>query len=325
MDLQTACDILEIDYANITNITPEFLKKKYHKMALQYHPDKNGNTVEANEKFKIINEAYSYIKVIVFEQPEIENPNIYNFDSNTFSSFDYHPEDKNNSSGYLSILEIFIQTIIKGTYSKVISTIITDIVSGCKKVTIKLFEDLDKERSIEVYAFLTRYKSILYISQETIDDVKAVLLEKIKDDQVILINPCIDDLFESNVYKLTLNDHIYLVPLWHNELYFDGTKGEDIIVKCIPDLPANMSIDENNNLTVHISIPFSSSLFKTEVFFVDIGKQSFEIIVSKLLIKPVQQYILRKKGIAQIIDNSNNAEMYNISQKADIIFIIELV
>ena len=40
----------------------ELIKKKYHKMALQNHPDKNGNTPESNEKFKQINEAYNYLK-----------------------------------------------------------------------------------------------------------------------------------------------------------------------------------------------------------------------------------------------------------------------
>ena len=31
-------------------------------MALQNHPDKNGNTPESNEKFRQINEAYNYLK-----------------------------------------------------------------------------------------------------------------------------------------------------------------------------------------------------------------------------------------------------------------------
>ena len=30
-------------------------------MALQNHPDKNGNTVESNNKFKQINDAYHYL------------------------------------------------------------------------------------------------------------------------------------------------------------------------------------------------------------------------------------------------------------------------
>jgi hypothetical protein len=317
MDIQLACDILEIDFLTIMSITPESLKKKYHKLALQHHPDKNGNTVEANEKFKAIKEAYEYLKFgLVGDEPDFPNS------SNAFSSFDSPGEEEKGSSGYLSILEIFIQTIITGNCSQVISGIIKDIVVGCKKVTIKLFEDLDKERSIEVYTFLTRYKSILYISDETIEEVKTVLMEKIKDDQIIVLNPSIDDLLECNIYKLTLGQKLYLVPLWHNELYFDGLSGEDIIVKCIPDLPDNMTIDENNNLIVRVSIPFSSLLLKTEVIYFEVGRQKFGVQTNKLFIKQVQQFTVRKCGIARIIDHGN--DMYNVSHRADIVFIIEL-
>lgn len=319
MDIQLACNILEIDFLNIMTITPENLKKKYHKLALKHHPDKNDNTVEANEKFKSIKEAYEYLRFgLIGDGDEIDSNN----KSNPFSSFDLSREEEKCSTGYLSILEIFIQTIITGTCSAIVSNIIKDIVVGCKKVTIKLFEDLDKEKSIEVYTFLTKYKSILYISDETIEEVKTVLMEKIKDDQIIVLNPSIDDLLDCNIYKLNLGPKLYLVPLWHNELYFDGLSGEDIIVKCIPDLPPNMNVDENNNLIVRESIPFSSLLLKRDVIYIEVGKQKFGIPTNKLFIKTLQQFTIRKCGIAQIMDTS--AEMYNISQKADIIFIIEL-
>ena len=59
MDFKTACEILEIDttFQKANNITLEYLKKRYHKLALQNHPDKRGNTLEAKEKFQQINEA----------------------------------------------------------------------------------------------------------------------------------------------------------------------------------------------------------------------------------------------------------------------------
>ena len=68
MDIKLALEILEIDdtQINYKNITLKYLKKKYHKLALQNHPDKNGNTIESNTKFKQINDAYHYlIKEIV--------------------------------------------------------------------------------------------------------------------------------------------------------------------------------------------------------------------------------------------------------------------
>ena len=64
MDIQIACNLLDIDdltRGNYTNLTYDYVKRKYHKMALKWHPDKNGNTVEATERFQKINEAYTYL------------------------------------------------------------------------------------------------------------------------------------------------------------------------------------------------------------------------------------------------------------------------
>ncbi|MCD4788636.1 MAG: J domain-containing protein [Bacteroidales bacterium] len=43
------------------NATQEEIKKKYRKLALKYHPDKNQNDKSAEEKFKVIAEAYEVI------------------------------------------------------------------------------------------------------------------------------------------------------------------------------------------------------------------------------------------------------------------------
>ena len=60
MNMSQAFDILEIDLRTITltNLTHEYIKKKYHKLALINHPDKNGNT----EKFQQINDRRILLK-----------------------------------------------------------------------------------------------------------------------------------------------------------------------------------------------------------------------------------------------------------------------
>ena len=64
MNYKEAFDLLEIDLTEVKycDISPEYLKKQYRKLALKNHPDKNGNTTESNEKFQKINEAYNYLK-----------------------------------------------------------------------------------------------------------------------------------------------------------------------------------------------------------------------------------------------------------------------
>ncbi|CDW84534.1 chaperone protein [Stylonychia lemnae] len=41
--------------------TTEQIKSSYKKLALRWHPDKNNNSEESNEKFKLISEAYSVL------------------------------------------------------------------------------------------------------------------------------------------------------------------------------------------------------------------------------------------------------------------------
>ncbi|WP_104760654.1 molecular chaperone DnaJ [Helicobacter cetorum] len=50
-------EILEVEQ----NSNQETIKKSYRKLALKYHPDRNQGNKEAEEKFKLINEAYGVL------------------------------------------------------------------------------------------------------------------------------------------------------------------------------------------------------------------------------------------------------------------------
>ena len=304
MNISIALNILHIN--SLVNLDLQSLKKKYHKLALQYHPDKNGNTIESKEHFQKIGEAYDLLKREIKEISIDEN------------------NDLENESGYMFILTVFLKTLFKDVNYDIVLSILKDAVS------VALFESINKEMCIYIYDFIIKYKTILHISDETLENVKQIILEKYKDVQIFILNPSLFDLFENNIYKLKVDDIIYYVPLWHSEIVFQKERNLDgiieynkidneIIVKCIPNLPDNVEIDENNNLIISVNIPITFSLFSDKIYLVYIEKYMFEIPIAKLYCILEQIYVLKGYGISHISDK----DVFDISKKSDIIFRIK--
>jgi DnaJ-class molecular chaperone len=321
MDYKKAFEILEIDTnnTNYTNITIELIKKKYHKLALQNHPDKNGNTPESNEKFRQINEAYNYLKREIkiiqnnCSESDDENDNLKNEDQ--------------SSSVYFDILKQFIKGLLDGKYTDVFINIVQDIVSGYKKISLKLFDNLDRENAINVYLFLSKYKNILHLSDTILDDIKEVVIQKYDNVEIYKLNPNINDLLYNNFYKLYVKDKLYLVPLWYNEVYFDNdneNENNEIIVLCEPELPEGVKIDDDNNIyiekTINIQTELPSLVLNNDSITIEIGDHRYHILVSELSMKREQYYKIKNQGITK-----PNDDVCNVSQKSDIIVKIILV
>ena len=328
MNYQKAIDILEIDINNTEfNLeSSSYLKRCYHKQALKYHPDKNGNTSESTERFKLINEAYDFLK----REDELKS----NYDKNNINQTD------ENTSVYKDILQLFLKGILDGKYSESISTIIKEIIlnfSEVKKMTsLKMFDGLDKETTINIYNFLSKYRSLFHFSNEFLDKIKDIIIRKHDDIMVYVLNPCIDDLLNNNIYKLYVEEELYLVPLWHSEMYFDVKKREselketnetknikEIIVLCDPELPKNITIDEDNNLYVEVNLNVSDiSLFlsSSKNMKVFVGKKELDIPLYNLYIKHTQLYRIKGEGLTKIKEN----DIYDISEKCDIIVKINM-
>ena len=327
MDIQLACNLLDIDdltRGNYTNLTYDYVKRKYHKMALKWHPDKNGNTTEATQRFQKINEAYTYL----ITELELTNDN----DFVSSSSFNQDKDKDKDGQMYTSLLSVFLSGILKvdtKSMTDLLVKIVKDIVlNGSKVISTKIIDDLDKEKSLELYNFLNKYKHILYISPETLDFVSSLIKEKYKNDRVYILNPSIDDLLDNNIYKLYVDEQLYLAPLWHNELYFEDPDKNDIIVLCVPELPEDISIDENNNIHCNLLVAFEKEMIiKQQInqceLNVNIGNHVFKIPIDKLYMKREQKYFIKGQGISHIFEN----DIYNQTNhgKGDIIVSITFI
>lgn len=327
MNILKAFDELNINISEIelTNVDQEYIKKKYHKLALKWHPDKN-KKIYAKEKFLKISEAYDYL----LNELHIINSNNLTKDKDrdilkTFVSLE--------SKNYIDILSNFVSSLFsetkKETYNDLFLNIIKEISLGYDVITLtylrKKFEELDKQKAIELYQLLYKYKHILYISNEILELVSLIIKEKYKNDRIFILKPSLKDIIEHNIYKLYVDQELYLVPLWHNELYFDSPNGSDIIVLCQPKLPSNINIDENNNIYYEIFIQIESelsNLIKKDNFVsIEIGDKWFSIPLNKLHLKEEQLYIFKGQGISPILENN----IYNVNIKSDIIIKIILI
>jgi preprotein translocase subunit Sec63 len=275
MNIEKAFELFGAD----KTITAEKLKKTYYRLALKNHPDKN-NSEEACRRFQEINEAYELLKGVIEDEPEIvEYDDLMNVFLSSFSVFSetYH----------------FIPKIIS---------------------ELSFMEEMPKEMCADIYSFISKNKDIFYVSEEFLEKMHQIILRKYKDDDFFLLRPTIDDLLDHNLYKLEIDGEHYIVPLWHNECYFDKkengkkTTGE-IIVRCIPLL--NDCYIEDDNIYTEVTVPFTSALLGNTIC-VHLGKKVFEISCEKLQIKKNQLVILQKAGISknQNITDDNKSDIF---------------
>ena len=296
MDFNKACLELEINSPFSLND----LKKQYRIMALKNHPDKHmpdiGNIYTS--KFKQINIAYEYL--IVFLE---KNEASYN-------------DNNSNMNDYNSLFNDFLSSVFTN-YNYDIHNIISIIINDCQALSLSLFENMDKEKAIHIFEFINTYHHILYIPDNIVDKIKNIINDKIKNDNIIILNPSLDDILNDNVYMLDFEGEKYFVPLWHDELYYKH-KSNDLIVKCIPDLPENISI-HNDNLIIHIYHSIQNVLYKTHITY-NIGPFTYNIPVDSLVIKTTQTYKIINRGFSIIQPN----DIYDNGKKGDIIFIIHM-
>jgi hypothetical protein len=334
MSFEAAIDILELSNTNkyvCTNartINMCYVKKQYHRMALIYHPDKNNDSIESNKTFKSINEAYEVIK------------QHYN-NNHTFSQSDYddYPDynKPSNLYNYNEIVKNFITSLFISTMNEGMAKIIYDIVCNIKTTALQNINELSPEKLLTVYSFLYKHKQILNIHDEMLQTIKLIINNRCttnEDKQLLVLYPTIIDLIESNIYKLSLNGSIYLIPLWHSSLAYDihhdpdddsinvKKQGNELHVMCIPKLHDNIDIDENNNITYHMSYKLNNTIIQQrENIEIYIGNKKFTINFDEIKLKSIQLFVFKNQGMPIV----NQTDSYDTLVKGDVIIRFSLL
>lgn len=320
MKISEAITILNIkNYTihNIKNISYNELKKHYHIQCLIYHPDKNNTDVNATLTFQTINCAYNILKELIIVNEEDSNYDAINSNNANTDDYNYY------------ILN-FIKFIVN-YYSNSTNTIYMDI-SNIQTVLVNLLDNFSIAILEDLYIFLLKYKkeccfenntnpsSSNVIPNNIITIIKTLLQEKLSKYNIYILTPNISNLFNSDIYKLEINNEIIYIPLWHNELNFENN-----IIKIEPLLDTNIIIDSDNNIHYIYTNSFNNiiDLLNTNnsSLTINIENHSFNILIGDLTFNKYQIYTIKNQGLSKI----NTYNILDNSYKSDIIFHIYLV
>lgn len=305
-------------------------------MALKYHPDKNKGE-NASQQFQEVQNAYEYLEWATRDTfgderdeekdaNEAEESELESESAERTSASEKKP-DILYASYYGNLLRTFIAGVLSTTMGidvsdsthTLICNIVSKIMESGEAHSIEYLKKIDKSVLLKIYEIVCKYRDVLHLNDAFLDKIKELVSSKFENDECILLNPFIDDLFDDNVYKLKENGHTYIVPLWHHELVYDNS-GADLYVKCIPLLPENCVIDAYNNIHVVLKWNISSVWEKYEIP-VSLGKRTFRIPLKDLRVLKHQCITLREAGISRV----NTKNIYDVSRRGDIVFHIELV
>jgi hypothetical protein len=318
MDIKHALDVLNLK----TNYTLEELKKSYRLHAMKHHPDKNNNSEESCEKFKEINNAYLYLYNLSIS-----------LDSHASHANNADTNDTSGEESYMAIFRIFTQSLLQKMYTNIsqenakitMDVILKIIVEDCHELSLKMFEDMDKETAYTIYEIIHKYHAVFHISNEKLLLFEKIIRKKMESDNLVIISVSLDDLFgENNIYVLDHDEKKYYIPLWHTELYYKISEKDntsiDLIVRCMPSTPSHIYIDTNNDIYIDLRMKITELLEKKQISF-QIGSKDFVIPANLLYVKDNQTYVLKGQGIP-IIQSKN---MYDTSEKSSIFVNIELL
>jgi DnaJ-class molecular chaperone len=291
MNVKTARIILDIK--DNEELTEELIKRKYRNKALKCHPDKN-KSAGAKDQFIDVKNAYEFLS----KHRGIE----YKVNSYSELLYDFIKDTTKGINGGMNISANLFNIIIEKLSHK------------CEEKIIKILENIDKGTLYEIYHIITQNNGLFdYIDNDMIEKLKNIIGDRSRNDEVIILNPTIDDLLEFNVYKCCIHGQQLIIPLWNSELVYD-ISCSDIYIKCNPVLHDNHFIDEYNNIHVKVELTIADIWNKT-IHKVNVGKKVFELNIEELKMMKYQSLTLKNRGIPRI----NRTQIYDVSVLGDVV------
>lgn len=341
MNLTEARDILGVNKES----SPDEIRKQYKLKALKYHPDKN-TSPDAADEFRKVYDAYQLLMSQESNYDKTSSPPSYKDLLFSFLKNVIIDSEKNNDKGGLPNFtsnkykkQMTPEELQKEqVYQQTILFIVSYILKLCEEKAISYISNLSQKNLSKVIEILRKNREVFHIREEFLEKMTAILLKKEKEEDLtsttseypithcIMLNPNIQDLFEHNVYKYTIEGVKYIIPLWHPEVIFEKEDGAAIIIQCHPELPENIEINDKNDVIINLKLPIKDALNSGGACELNkyLGLENIApIIFHPHLLKLTtekQTIVLPKMGIPKV----NEEEPFNVDESSDIILNIYL-
>ena len=316
MNSQQAYKVLELE----PGAAYETIRRQYKMLALKYHPDKN-KADGAADKYREIKEAHDVL--CISEADPASDPTS---DDGWFTKYGL---DKTalGSSTYARAASDFFEMIYNDEQfqRRIFHPLLMRVVGSCEEKALAMFRKMEKTKARKLYDILILYQDTLHLSADTLAKIRqiieaqtlseATLSEALDVEDIVVLNPDIDDLLNQSVYKLKRGDSETLfVPLWHRELEYDG-----VFVDCVPTLPDNIWLDELNN--IHVKCGFKvGDLWDKDGVDIQVGTRVYNLDVG--LLRLVSKQIVEIDG--EGIPVPNEADIFNVSRLSSVYAHVEV-
>lgn len=312
MNSQQAYKVLELE----PGAAYETIRRQYKMLALKYHPDKN-KADGAADKYREIKEAHDVLCISGADPAS---------DPTGRGWFTKYGLDKTalGSSTYARAASDFFEMIYNDEQfqRRIFHPLLMRVVGSCEEKALAMFRKMEKTKARKLYDILILYQDTLHLSADTLAKIRQIieaqtLSEALDVEDIVVLNPDIDDLLNQSVYKLKRGDSETLfVPLWHRELEYDG-----VFVDCVPTLPDNIWLDELNN--IHVKCGFKvGDLWDKDGVDIQVGTRVYNLDVG--LLRLVSKQTVRVDGDGQGIPVPNEADIFNVSRLSSVYAHVEI-
>ena len=311
MNSQQAYKVLELE----PGAAYETIRRQYKMLALKYHPDKN-KADGAADKYREIKEAHD-----VLCSSGADPASDPTSDDGWFTKYGL---DKTalGSSTYARVASDFFEMIYNDEQfqRRIFHPLLMRVVGSCEEKALAMFRKMEKTKARKLYDILILYQDTLHLSADTLAKIRQIieaqtLSEALDVEDIVVLNPDIDDLLNQSVYKLKRGDSETLfVPLWHRELEYDG-----VFVDCVPTLPDNIWLDELNN--IHVKCGFKvGDLWDKDGVDIQVGTRVYNLDVGLLRLVSKQIVEIDRQGIPV----PNEADIFNVSRLSSVYAHVEV-